>query len=48
MCLILSFDFLAEQKFIVMTDMTFVDVETVPVWHTLAMRVHEYLYAGVQ
>ena len=48
MCLIFSFDFLAEQKFIEMTDTTFVDIDTVPVWHTLTMRVHEYLYAGVQ
>ena len=48
MCLIFSFDFLAEQMFIEMTDMTFIDIDTVPVWHTLTMRVHEYLCAGVQ
>ena len=42
------FCFLAEQMFIEMTVMIFVDTDTVPVWHTLTMRVHEYLYAGVQ
>ncbi len=48
MCLIFSFDFLAEQKFREMTDTIFVDIETVSEWHTLTMRVHEYLCAGVQ
>ena len=48
MCLIFSFDFLAEQKFREMTDTIFVDINTVSVWHTLTMRVHEYLCAGVQ
>ena len=48
MCLIFSFDFLAEQKFRKMTDTIFVDIDTVSVWHTLTMRVHEYLCAGVQ
>ena len=48
MCLIFSFDFLAEQKFREMTDTIFVDIDTVSVWHTLTMRVHEYLCAGVQ
>ena len=31
-----------------MTDMIFGDIDTVSVWHTLNMRVHEYLYAGAQ
>ena len=43
MCLIFSFDFLAEQKFRKMTDTIFVDIDTVSVWHTLTMRVHEYI-----
>ena len=48
MCLIFSFDFLAEQKFREMTDTIFVDIDTESVWHTLTLRVHEYLCAGVQ
>ena len=48
MCLIFSFDFLAEQKFRKMTETIFVYIDTVSVWHTLTMRVHEYLCAGVQ
>ena len=47
MCLIFSFVF-AEQKFREMTDTIFVDIDTVSVWHTLTMRVHEYLCAGVK
>ena len=31
-----------------MTDTIFGDIDTVSVWHTLTMRVHEYLCAGVQ
>ena len=31
-----------------MTETIFVYMNTVSVWHTLTMRVHEYLCAGVQ
>ena len=31
-----------------MTDMNYVDIDAVAVWHTLTWRVHEYLCAGVQ
>ena len=48
MCLIFSFDFLAEQKFRYMKDTIFVDIDTGSVWHALTMRVHEYLCKGVQ
>ena len=48
MCLIFSFDFLRDRSFREMTDMIFIDIDTVSVWHTLTMRVHEYLCAGVQ
>ena len=48
MCLIFSFDFWRDRSFREMTDMIFVDIDTVSVWHTLTMRVHEYLCAGVQ
>ena len=48
MCLIFSFDFWRDRSFREMTDMIFIDIDTVSVWHTLTMRVHEYLCAGVQ
>ena len=48
MRLIFSFDFWRERSFRDMTDMIFIDIDTVSVWHTLTMRVHEYLCAGVQ
>ena len=38
---------MAEQKFIELTDTTFVDLDTVSVWQTLTMRVYEYICAGV-
>ena len=48
MCLIFSFDFWRDRSFREMTDMIFIDIDTVSVWHTLTRRVHEYLCAGVQ
>ena len=48
MRLIFSFDFWRDRSFREMTDMIFIDIDTVSVWHTLTMRVHEYLCAGVQ
>ena len=48
MCLIFSFDFWRDRSFREMTDMIFIDIDTVAVWHTLTRRVHEYLCAGVQ
>ena len=43
MCLIFSFDFWRDRSFREMTDMIFIDIDTVSVWHTLTMIVHEYM-----
>ena len=48
MRLIFSFDFWRDRSFRELTDMIFIDIDTVSVWHILTMRVHEYLCAGVQ
>ena len=42
------FDFWRDRSFSEMTDMIFVDIDAVAVWHTLTRRVHEYLCGGVQ
>ena len=42
------FYFWRDRSFSEMTDMIFIDIDAVAVWHTLTKRVHEYLCGGVQ
>ena len=48
MCLIFYFEFLRNRSFRGKIDMSFIDIYTVSVRHTLTRRVQEYLCAGVQ